>query len=220
MTHYNKELMNVCRNIKNTIENDKNSTETKEKLKSLIKTIKYIIEKNNNNVHKNINHNHTITEIDNINININTSNKISITSRNLDKNMNVKNKIIKSVLNSIVQTKKNKNKINNKKAYINQTENLKNCLRKKIKIEQGNNSYKVVCNRLYYLRNESKANKNLLNHIQTNSNVNYNLLTAVDNQNVTNVVSFEEFANFYEYVSFLYDDDSQFVQLVNDSWDD
>jgi Ca2+-binding EF-hand superfamily protein len=50
--------------------------------------------------------------------------------------------------------------------------------------------------------------------------LNYNLLTAVDNQNVTNVVSFEEFANFYEYVSFLYDDDSQFVQLVNDSWDD
>ena len=50
--------------------------------------------------------------------------------------------------------------------------------------------------------------------------LNYNLLTAVDNQNVTNVVSFEEFANFYEYVSFLYDDDSEFIKLVNDSWDD
>ena len=48
--------------------------------------------------------------------------------------------------------------------------------------------------------------------------LNYNLLTAVDNQNVTNVVSFEEFANFYEYVSFLYDDDDEFVKLVNESW--
>ena len=184
MTHYNKELMNVCGNIKNTIENGKNSSETKEKLKSLIKTIKYIIKKNNNNAHKNKNinhHNHTITEIDNINININTSNKISITSRNLDKNMNVKNKIIKSVLNTIIQTKKNNNKISSKKAFINQTENLKNCLRKKIKIEQGNNSYKVVCNnrlcRLCSLRNEYKTNKNLLNHIKTNSNLNPNLLT-------------------------------------------
>ena len=181
MTHYNKELVNVCGNIKNTIENGKNSTETKEKLKSLIKTIKYIIKKNNNNAlkNKNINnHNHTITEIDNINININTSNKISITSRNLDKNMIVKNKLIKSVLNSIIQNKKNNNKMSSKKAFVNQTENLKNCLRKKIKIEQGNNSYKVVCNnRLCSLRNEYKTNKNLLNHIKTNSNLNSNLLT-------------------------------------------
>ena len=50
--------------------------------------------------------------------------------------------------------------------------------------------------------------------------LNYNLLTAVDNQNVTNVVSFEEFANFYEYVSFLFDDDDDFVQMVNESWND
>ena len=35
---------------------------------------------------------------------------------------------------------------------------------------------------------------------------------------MTNVVSFEEFANFYEYVSFLYDDDDEFVKLVNESW--
>ena len=50
--------------------------------------------------------------------------------------------------------------------------------------------------------------------------LNYNLLTAVDNQNVTNVVSFEEFANFYEYVSFLYENDDDFIKLVNDSWDE
>ena len=50
--------------------------------------------------------------------------------------------------------------------------------------------------------------------------LNYNLLTAVENQNVTNVVSFEEFANFYEYVSFLYDDDNEFITMVNESWID
>ena len=50
--------------------------------------------------------------------------------------------------------------------------------------------------------------------------LNYNLLTAVENQNVTNVVSFEEFANFYEYVSFLYEDDDEFVQMVNESWNE
>jgi hypothetical protein len=180
MTHYNKELMSVCGNIKNAMENGKNSTETKDKLKSLIKTIKYIIKKNNNNAHKNKNinhHNHTITEIDNINININTNNKISITSRHLDKNMNVNNKILKSVLNSIIQTKKNNSKNRNKKTLVNQTENLRNCLRKKIKIEQGNNSYKVVCNKLCPIRNEYKTNKNLLNHIKANSNLNSNLLT-------------------------------------------
>jgi hypothetical protein len=91
--------------------------------------------------------------------------------------MNVNNKIIKSVLNSIIQTRKNNSKNRKKKNLVNQTENLRNCLRKKIKIEQGNNSYKVVCNKLCPIRNEYKTNKNLLNHIKTNSNLNSNLLT-------------------------------------------
>jgi len=180
-TYYNKELMNICGKIKNTMENGKNSNEAKEKLKSLIKTIKYIIKKNNNNAHKNKNINHynnTITEIDNINININTNNKISITSPNLDKNMNINNnKIINSVLNSVIQTKRNNYKNINKKTFVNQTENLKIRLRNKIKAKQGNNSYKVVRNRVCSLRNEHKANKNLLNHIKTNSILNSHLLT-------------------------------------------
>jgi len=179
--NYNKELMNIFGKIKNTMENGKNSNEGKEKLKSLIKTIKYIIKKNNNNAHKNknINHyNHTITEIDNINININTNNKISITSQNLDKNMNVNNnKIINSVLNSVIQTKRNNYKNINKKTFVNQTENLKIRLRNKIKVKQGNNSYKVVRNRVCSLRNEHKANRNLLNHIKANSILNSHLLT-------------------------------------------
>ena len=66
------------------------------------------------------------------------------------------------------------------------------------------------------IKNEEEVSTEFLDCFE----LNYNLLTAVDNQNVTNVVSFEEFANFYEYVSFLYDDDYQFIKLVNDSWDD
>ena len=66
------------------------------------------------------------------------------------------------------------------------------------------------------IKNEEEVSTEFLDCFE----LNYNLLTAVDNQNVTNVVSFEEFANFYEYVSFLYDDDEQFIKLVNDSWDD
>ena len=66
------------------------------------------------------------------------------------------------------------------------------------------------------IKNEEEVSTEFLDCFE----LNYNLLTAVDNQNVTNVVSFEEFANFYEYVSFLYDDDYEFIKLVNDSWDD
>ena len=49
--------------------------------------------------------------------------------------------------------------------------------------------------------------------------LNYNLLTALENQDATNMVTFEEFANFYEYVSFLYDDDREFAKVVELSWD-
>ena len=66
------------------------------------------------------------------------------------------------------------------------------------------------------IKNEEEVSTEFLDCFE----LNYNLLTAVDNQNVTNVVSFEEFANFYEYVSFLYDEDSEFVQLVNNTWED
>ena len=66
------------------------------------------------------------------------------------------------------------------------------------------------------IKNEEEISTEFLDCFE----LNYNLLTAVENQNVTNVVSFEEFANFYEYVSFLYEDDNEFVQMVNESWND
>ena len=48
--------------------------------------------------------------------------------------------------------------------------------------------------------------------------LNYNLLTTAENPETSNMVSFEEFANFYEYVSFLYDNDNDFISLVENSW--
>ena len=48
--------------------------------------------------------------------------------------------------------------------------------------------------------------------------LNYNLLTTAENPETSNMVSFEEFANFYEYVSFLYSNDSDFIQIVEGSW--
>ena len=48
--------------------------------------------------------------------------------------------------------------------------------------------------------------------------LNYNLLTTAENPETSNMVSFEEFANFYEYVSFLYDNDKDFISLVENSW--
>jgi hypothetical protein len=48
--------------------------------------------------------------------------------------------------------------------------------------------------------------------------LNYNLLTTADNPETSNVVTFEEFANFYEYVSFLYTNDNEFVSVVSNSW--
>ena len=49
--------------------------------------------------------------------------------------------------------------------------------------------------------------------------LNYYLLITKENKDkMENMVNFEEFANFYEYVSFLYDNDDDFIQLVNNSW--
>ena len=49
--------------------------------------------------------------------------------------------------------------------------------------------------------------------------LNYNILITKDNpEENNNMVNFEEFANFYEYVSFLYDNDDEFIELINNSW--
>ena len=173
ISEYKKELINTLGNRKNSVENGKNhNVEAKDKIKNLIKTIKFMLKKNKSHSFKRKNiyhHNHTLTEIDNINININNNNKISITSRKIDKNMNENNKIIKSVLNSIIQNKKiNKTK----KTFVNKSKNLKKYLQKNIKIENGNNSYKVVFNKVESIKNEYKINKYLLNHVKINSNIN------------------------------------------------
>lgn len=51
--------------------------------------------------------------------------------------------------------------------------------------------------------------------------LNYYLLINKDNhrsENEYDWINFEEFANFYEYVSFLYENDNDFIQLVHNSW--
>ena len=37
-------------------------------------------------------------------------------------------------------------------------------------------------------------------------------------QNKIQIVDFEIFANFYEYVSFIYPDDKEFANIVRASW--
>ena len=96
----------------------------------------------------------------------------------------------------------------------------------KLEVDSNDNVFIDTIKRKYNPRGDPLILKGVKNEEEVSTEfldcfeLNYNLLTAVDNQNVTNVVSFEEFANFYEYVSFLYDNDSEFIQLVNDSWDE
>ena len=66
------------------------------------------------------------------------------------------------------------------------------------------------------IKNEEEISTEFLDCFE----LNYNLLTTAENPETSNMVSFEEFANFYEYVSFLYDNDVEFCKMVEESWDD
>ena len=48
--------------------------------------------------------------------------------------------------------------------------------------------------------------------------LNYKLLFNNESFGINRFINFEEFANFYEYVSFLYDNDQDFIQLVGNTW--
>ena len=48
-------------------------------------------------------------------------------------------------------------------------------------------------------------------------NINYEILNLDSKQN-SNYVDFEIFANFYEYISFIYPDDKEFANIVRASW--
>ena len=96
----------------------------------------------------------------------------------------------------------------------------------KLDVDSNDNIFIDTIKRKYNPNGDPLVSKGLKNEEEVSTEfldcfeLNYNLLTAVENQNVSNIVSFEEFANFYEYVSFLYEDDDIFVNLVNNSWDD
>ena len=53
-------------------------------------------------------------------------------------------------------------------------------------------------------------------------NINYEILNldskSQTSGNYQNLIDFEIFANFYEYVSFIYPDDKEFAQIVSSSW--
>jgi hypothetical protein len=49
--------------------------------------------------------------------------------------------------------------------------------------------------------------------------LNYNFLVAAEDEGEgSNLISFQEFANYYEYVSFVYEDEEAFVDVVNSTW--
>ena len=95
----------------------------------------------------------------------------------------------------------------------------------KLEVDSNDNIYIETIKKKYNPRGDPLVKKGVKNEEEVSTEfldcfeLNYNLLTAIDNQNVTNIVSFEEFANFYEYMSFLYEDDYEFIQLLNDTWD-
>ena len=68
--------------------------------------------------------------------------------------------------------------------------------------------------------NKEKNEEEILCEFLDCFDLNINLINNKDllwnNHNIN--ISFDEFANFYEYVSFIYDNDNDFIQLVNNSW--
>ena len=68
--------------------------------------------------------------------------------------------------------------------------------------------------------NKEKNEEEILCEFLDCFDLNLNLIYNKDifwNKKIINI-SFDEFANFYEYVSFIYDNDNDFIQLVNNSW--
>ena len=68
--------------------------------------------------------------------------------------------------------------------------------------------------------NKEKNEEEILCEFLDSFDLNLNLIYNKDifwNKKIINI-SFDEFANFYEYVSFIYDNDNDFIQLVNNSW--
>ena len=49
--------------------------------------------------------------------------------------------------------------------------------------------------------------------------INYNIFNSrLNNENYRKMVDFDMFANFYEYVSFIYEEDKDFVNLLLSTW--
>ena len=64
-------------------------------------------------------------------------------------------------------------------------------------------------------KNEEEILSEFLDCFDLNNNL---LINKEEKINDKTNISFEEFANFYEYISFLYDNDNDFINLINNSW--
>ena len=66
---------------------------------------------------------------------------------------------------------------------------------------------------------EKATEEEKIKEFKESFDINYNILNSEQNKsNIDKLVDFDIFANFYEYVSFIYEEDEQFVNLLMATW--
>ena len=63
-----------------------------------------------------------------------------------------------------------------------------------------------------------KTEDEKINEFKESFDINYNILNSKQNNNNSTLVDFDTFANFYEYVSFIYENDDEFKDLLISTW--
>ena len=63
-----------------------------------------------------------------------------------------------------------------------------------------------------------KTEDEKINEFKESFDINYNILNSKQNNNNSTLVDFDTFANFYEYVSFIYENDGEFKDLLISTW--
>ena len=64
-----------------------------------------------------------------------------------------------------------------------------------------------------------KTEEEKIREFRESFDINYNIFNSrVNNENYRKMVDFDMFANFYEYVSFIYEEDKDFVNLLLSTW--
>ena len=64
-----------------------------------------------------------------------------------------------------------------------------------------------------------KTEEEKIREFRESFDINYNIFNSrLNNENYRKMVDFDMFANFYEYVSFIYEEDKDFVNLLKSTW--